>query len=147
MRFLFWKKHGTCMYHLASNWWHCQPSRWPPAASWAWTRPGTGRARGESCQQPGLGDQLLTGYYSSDQAAIFSKLRWKTHKATKKRIRALSLRGPKIFRLPSSYCQAREPGNFEKAPPQRISCQSGLRHPIEMKFCLVHLNTHSCRKT
>ena len=51
----------------------------------------------ESCQKHGLGDQLLPGYYSSDQAAIFSKLRWKTHKARKKRIRALSLRGPEIY--------------------------------------------------
>ena len=32
-------------------------------------------------------------------------------------------------------------------PPQRISCKSGLRHPIKMKFFLVHLNTHTCRKT
>ena len=37
--------------------------------------------------------------------------------------------------------------NLRKPPPQLISCQSGLPHPIEMKCFLVHLNTHSCRKT
>ena len=36
---------------------------------------------------------------------------------------------------------------FRKPPPQRISCQSGMRDPIEMKFFLVHFYTHTCQKT
>ena len=146
MRILFCKKQETCTGHLANIWWRAtvlQDCLDPP-----------GHGLSQVPQVPAVAHLLLHSssshlllIFSSSSSSsshllifIFSShlhlLIFFFHLA------AVCL-PPARFQLSGQLSRV----NLRKPPSQRISCQSGLHHPIEMKFFLVHLNTHSCRKT
>ena len=149
MRILFCKKQETCMGHLANIWWRCHRSPGLPGSSWAWTRPSSAgpgsRSSSSSLFFFSSSSHLLIFIFFFFSSSHLHLLIFSSHLHLLIfffHLAAVCL-PPARFQLSGQLSRV----NLRKPPSQRISCQSGLHHPIEMKFFLVHLNTHSCQKT
>ena len=143
------------MCHLASILWRCHRSPGLPRSSWAWTRPssaGTGSRSYWIIWITGHGSEDMDSktWIAGHGLQDMDSRTWIAGQGSQDRDCRTRIAGHGLQDTdPRTGIAGHGSGrvNLIKHPPQRISCQSGLRHPIELKFFLVHLNTHTCQKT